>query len=73
MASAIVLTVLFALLSPERRSGKDNQIDFTKNWFAEIPRHRGKLAGLFALDAFAGGFIVQSIVAYWFYLRLQTD
>jgi hypothetical protein len=32
-----------------------------------------KLAGLFALDAFAGGFIVQSIVAYWFYLRSQTD
>jgi hypothetical protein len=32
-----------------------------------------KLAGLFALDAFAGGFIVQSIVASWFYLRYQTD
>ena len=32
-----------------------------------------KLAGLFALDAFAGGFIVQSIVAYWFYLRYKTD
>jgi predicted MFS family arabinose efflux permease len=32
-----------------------------------------KLAGLFALDSFAGGFIVQSIVAYWFYLRYQTD
>jgi predicted MFS family arabinose efflux permease len=32
-----------------------------------------KLGGLFALDAFAGGFIVQSIVAYWFFLRFQTD
>ena len=32
-----------------------------------------KLAGLFALDAFAGAFIVQSIVAYWFYLRYKTD
>jgi predicted MFS family arabinose efflux permease len=32
-----------------------------------------KLAGLFALDAFAGGFIVQSIVAYWFYLRYGTN
>jgi predicted MFS family arabinose efflux permease len=31
------------------------------------------LAGLFALDALAGGFIVQSIVAYWFYLRYQLD
>ena len=25
------------------------------------------------LDAFAGGFIVQSIVAYWFYLRYNAD
>jgi MFS family permease len=41
-----------------------------------MPRSRGtvtKLASLFALDAFAGGFIVQSIVAYWFYLRYRTD
>lgn len=28
-----------------------------------------KLAGLFALDAFGGGFIVQSLLAYWLHLR----
>jgi MFS family permease len=28
-----------------------------------------KLSGLFALDSFAGGFVVQSFAAYWFYLR----
>ncbi len=28
-----------------------------------------KLARLFALDSFAGGFVVQSFAAYWFYLR----
>jgi MFS family permease len=28
-----------------------------------------RLAGLFALDAFGGGFVVQSFAAYWFYLR----
>ena len=28
-----------------------------------------KLSALFSLDAFAGGFVVQSIVAYWFYIR----
>ena len=27
------------------------------------------LSALFALDAFAGGFVIQSIVAYWFYVR----
>ncbi len=37
-----------------------------------IHRSRGivaRLGGLFALDAFAGGLVVQSIVAYWFDLR----
>src|SRR5207253_6978355 len=28
-----------------------------------------KLSALFSLDAFAGAFILQSIVAYWFHLR----
>ena len=28
---------------------------------------------MFALDAFGGGFILQSIVAYWFYLRFHLD
>jgi MFS family permease len=28
-----------------------------------------KLSALFGLDAFAGGLVVQSLIAYWFYLR----
>jgi MFS family permease len=32
-----------------------------------------KLAGLFALDSFAGGYVVQSFAAYWFYLRFGVD
>jgi predicted MFS family arabinose efflux permease len=32
-----------------------------------------KLSALFALDAFAGGFIVQSIVAFWFSVRFGAD
>ena len=27
------------------------------------------MSGLFSLDAFGGGFVVQSFAAYWFYLR----
>src|SRR5207249_2120538 len=41
-----------------------------------LHRSRGtvaKLAALFSLDAFAGGFIVQSVMAYWFYLRFGVD
>jgi MFS family permease len=32
-----------------------------------------RLAGLFALDSFGGGFVVQSFAAYWFYLRYGVD
>ncbi|MCI0638402.1 MAG: MFS transporter [Gemmataceae bacterium] len=32
-----------------------------------------RLSALFVLDAFGGGFILQSIVAYWFWLRFQLD
>jgi MFS family permease len=32
-----------------------------------------RLSGLFALDAFAGGFIVQSMIAYWFHIRFGID
>ena len=44
--------------SPQRRLG--------------LHRSRGvvaRLSALFAVDAFAGGFVIQSLLAYWFYLR----
>jgi MFS family permease len=70
---AVLVMVLFGLLSPtiEVKATTDSQIRMIG-----VQRSRSivaKLAGLFALDAFAGGFIVQSIVAYWFYLRYEVD
>lgn len=32
-----------------------------------------KLSMLFALDAFGGGFVVQSVIAYWFHVRFDLD
>jgi len=32
-----------------------------------------KLASLFSLDSFGGGFVVQSFAAYWFYLRFGLN
>ncbi len=32
-----------------------------------------RLSSLFALDAFAGGFIMQSLLAYWFHVRFGAD
>jgi MFS family permease len=70
---AVVMMILFGLLSQTIEAkaevcslGRKIGVQQSRNVVA-------KLAGLFALDAFAGGFIVQSIVAYWFYLRYKTD
>ena len=44
--------------------------------FVGIHRSRGtvaKLAALFGLDAFAGALVVQSLVAYWFFIRWGLD
>lgn len=41
-----------------------------------LHRSRGviaRLSAIFALDAFGGGLVVQSLVAYWFHLRFGAD
>lgn len=41
-----------------------------------LHRSRGvvfKLSALFSLDAFAGGFVLQSILAYWFHVRFNVQ
>jgi predicted MFS family arabinose efflux permease len=32
-----------------------------------------KLSSLFAIDSFAGGFVIQSIVSFWFFTRFNVD
>ncbi len=39
----------------------------------ESKRHVARLSALFTLDAFGGGFIVQSFVAYWFHRKFGAD
>jgi MFS family permease len=73
-ASALLLLGLFLLLSGRVESptaaaaGRGPRMG--------LVRSRGRvvrLAGLFALDSFAGGFVVQGMVAYWFYLRYGVE
>jgi MFS family permease len=70
---ALLLVLLFALLSPKIESSKKSPWSGRKFGLQKSRVIVAKLAGLFGLDAFAGGFIVQGIVAYWFYLRFQLD
>ncbi len=75
----ILLALLFTRVSAavEVNAGPDGTVSSTgvPNVFG-ITRSRNvvlKLSSLFALDSFAGGFVVQSFAAYWFYLRFGVE
>jgi MFS family permease len=66
-----VLAVLFSLLSASIEVRKEDAGPAVKR---TLGLHKSRnavlqLSSLFALDAFAGGFIVQSLIAYWFFIR----
>jgi MFS family permease len=73
-----VLAILFSRLSISvevQRNYTQDGNDLPKTWMG---LHRSRrvvldLAGLFMIDAFAGGLVVQSLLAYWFHLRYGVD
>ncbi len=74
-ALGIVLALLFARLSSlaevsPAAEGPASPTSLATAFGITRSRHVVlKLSSLFALDSFAGGFVVQSFAAYWFYLR----
>lgn len=78
-ALGVVLAYLFTRLSPAAEVSlpqEQSALPRTILRFFGIGRsHRVvvKLSSLFALDSFAGGFVVQSFAAYWFYLRFGVN
>jgi MFS family permease len=70
----LLLAILFTQLSSSVEAVPSNA---APAWYhLGLHRSRGvvlKLSGLFGLDAFAGGFVVQSLVAYWFHIRFGVD
>jgi MFS family permease len=74
-AAGLLLALLFSRLSAAAEVHRDAGRDNAKSLLGIGPS-RGvvlKLSGLFALDAFGGGFVVQSFAAYWFYLRFGLN
>jgi len=64
-----ILAMVFAAVSPAiegERAAKPVRSLFRVEQSRSIVM---KLSGLFAIDSFAGGMVVQSIVAYWFFRR----
>jgi MFS family permease len=73
VASALLMLILFSFLSPAIQGKNKADPELRRIGIRKSRTIVAKLSALFALDAFAGGFIVQSLVAYWFYLRFKTD
>ena len=72
-ACGIILAALFLFLSPGVEAAPASP---AVRRVLGLHQSRGvilKLSALFALDAFAGGFVIQSMVAYWFHLRFGVD
>ena len=74
-AIGVLLASLFVRLSSAVEVSKPDGAATFQSAFG-LHRSRGivlKLCSLFGLDAFAGGFVIQSIVAYWFHVRFGVD
>src|SRR5207302_2055225 len=78
-AAGVLLAVLFTRLSYATEAAASKYATdrpAPRPAFLGLYESRGvvlKLSGLFALDAFAGGFVLQSLVVYWFHLRFDAD
>jgi MFS family permease len=70
-AAGLGLFALFLGLSPAVEAAEADRVATARPWLG-LHRSRAtvmRLSALFALDAFAGAFIVQSVMAYWFHVR----
>jgi len=80
-ALGLVLLALFTRLSPAVEAPGSREPDRRGRpafLGPDLGLHRSrpvvlKLAGLFTVDAFAGGFVVQSFVAYWFHHKFGAS
>ena len=70
----VALAGLFSAVSPSVEVQHAPDVSISRR----LGLHRSRrtvahLSVLFGLDAFGGGFVVQSLVAYWFHLRFGAD
>jgi len=73
-AGGLVLTLLFLTLSPAVEVQEKAPVG--TRLVLGLHRSRAvvlRLSALFALDAFAGGLILQSMIAYWFHIKFGVD
>ena len=74
-ACAIVVLAIYLVLSKniEVKDGTPKSSLSIKNISPKSRSIIAKMSSLFAVDSFGGGFVIQSIVSFWFYTRFGAD
>jgi MFS family permease len=70
-----IIGILFLSLSRDVEAPTESQAEPARRVLG-LHRSRNvviKLSALFSIDAFAGGLIVQSMIAYWFHIKFGVD
>lgn len=76
LGATLAFLFLSLSLATEVRDSVSHQRSLAAKKFLGVGQSRlivFTLSSLFALDSFAGGFVVQSFAAYWFYLRFGVQ
>jgi MFS family permease len=73
-AVGVLLAFLFGRISPAVEVPDAPDVSIARRLgLHRSQRTVARLSALFALDAFGGGFVVQSLIAFWFSLRFGAD
>jgi MFS family permease len=74
LLAGIAVVVIYFFFSKEIEVKKSlDSKTFSTNLSPKSKQIILKLSSLFALDSFAGGFVIQSIVAFWFFTKFGVD
>ncbi|RDJ31245.1 MAG: MFS transporter [Crenarchaeota archaeon] len=75
--AGLIVAILYLLLSKNIEVGNKPTTKTQLNPLNQLsPKSRGiigRLSVLFSLDSFAGGFVIQSIISFWFFTRFGVD
>ena len=69
----IAVTFTYFLLTRDIEPKNTIKRPLTKTLSPKSKNIVGKLSGLFAIDSFAGGFVIQSVVSLWFFTKFGAD
>jgi MFS family permease len=69
----LVVMIIYIMVSGEVEIKASIKRTVKQTLSPKSKRIVGKLSGLFAVDSFAGGFVIQSVVSLWFFTRFGAD